>query len=197
MKLNTDVRRLVRGKREVYPTKRSMNLYFKLDRTTKPATAFLYILFALAVLLALSKVLIYDPWSAAEQLEARAVAVETETENQLLELQEYDQVREDYLRATPTQWELAGADPTEVLDLIDSVVRPAAEISQISVTDNQVLLSFSGVTLGEAADLVSRLEQSPLVTGASVDTAVTTGENQSLVEVHVYFTLAGEEESAP
>ena len=39
MKLNTDIGRLVKGKKETYPTKKRMNLYFKVDRTTAPATA--------------------------------------------------------------------------------------------------------------------------------------------------------------
>lgn len=36
------------------PTKRTMNLYFKPDRTTRPATVALYVLFVLVVLLGLS-----------------------------------------------------------------------------------------------------------------------------------------------
>ena len=44
------------------PTKRTMNLYFKPDRTTRPATVALYVLFVLVVLLGLSKVLVYDLW---------------------------------------------------------------------------------------------------------------------------------------
>ena len=38
MKLDTDVRELVGKKKAILPTKRSMNLYFKVDRTTAPAT---------------------------------------------------------------------------------------------------------------------------------------------------------------
>jgi len=45
-----------------YPVKRSMNLYYKPDRTTKPATVALYVLFALVCLLGLGKFLVYDIW---------------------------------------------------------------------------------------------------------------------------------------
>ena len=195
MKVNVDVREAVRRKKVVYPTKHTMNLYFKVDRTTAPATAALYLLFALAVLLGLAKFMVYDPWVQARQLETRALELETQTAAQLAELADYDQVLERYTRAMPTQRELALADCLAVLDLVDETVRSAAEISQLSVSENKVLLTFSGVDLGQAAALVSQLEQSPLVTSASVDTAVSAGENQNQVEVHVYFEVAGEEKN--
>ncbi|WP_304737756.1 hypothetical protein, partial [Dubosiella newyorkensis] len=50
------------GQRGSYPEKRTMNLFYKPDRTTKPATIALYLLFAFTVLLGLSKVLVYDLW---------------------------------------------------------------------------------------------------------------------------------------
>lgn len=193
MKLNTDVRQLVAGKKTVYPTKRSMNLYFRVDRTTAPATAALYILFALAVLLALSKMMIYDPWTQVQQLEARALALEERSADQMVQLQDYSQILESYLRAAPTEAEQAQVDCIQLLDLIDGTIRPSAEISQISMSENRVVLTFSGVTLGEAADLVTQLEQSPLVTAVSVDTAASTERNQSLVEINVYFEAVQEE----
>lgn len=196
MRLDTDVRALVRTKGETYPTKRTMNLYFRVDRTTAPATAFLYILFALTVLLGLSKALLYDPWAGAAALEERALALEAQTAAQMEQLQRYGAVREAYIRSAPTKREQAQADALAVLDLIDRVVRPAAEISRVSLADNQALLTFSGVTLGEAAALVQQLEQSSLVASAAVDTASTGGYGQNRVEVNVYLTLAGGEEES-
>lgn len=193
MKLNTDVRQLVAGKKTVYPTKRSMNLYFRVDRTTAPATAALYILFALAVLLALSKMMIYDPWTQVQQLEARALALEERSADQMVQLRDYSQILESYLRAAPTEAEQAQVDCIQLLDLIDATIRPSAEISQISISENRVVLTFSGVTLGEGADLVAKLEQSPLVAAVSVDTAASTERNQSLVEINVYFEAVQEE----
>ena len=79
-----------------YPSKRSMNLYYKPDRTTKPATAALYILFALTCLLGLGKVLVYDLWAETRNAE-RALAVEqTRLEGVTAELADYSQVRERY-----------------------------------------------------------------------------------------------------
>ena len=74
MKLDTDVRQLMNGKKPVYPTKRSMNLYFKEDRTTAPATAALYVLFAAAVLLGLGKIMVYDFMIQEQQMTRQAIA---------------------------------------------------------------------------------------------------------------------------
>lgn len=195
MKLNTDVRQLVAGKKAAYPTKRSMNLYFKEDRTTAPATIALYVLFAAVVLLGLGKIMVYDFVSQEKQLESQVAALEQRTAQQMQQLADYDQVLEDYIRALPTQQELEQADIMELLALIDTVIRPVAQVSQVAVTEHQVVVSFSGVTLAQAADLVVQLEQSPLVANTQVDTASSTGEAE-LVEVHVYFQLA-QEESVP
>lgn len=197
MKLNTDVRQLVKAKQEVYPTKGTMNLYYKQDRTTAPATVMLYVLFSLVVLLALSKVLIYDPWNEVQQLERQAEAAQAENNTMMAELADYEAVHQMYIRSIETEREAAQVEPTAVLDLIDQVVRPVAAISQVSVVDNQVILTFSGVSLSRAAELVAQLEQSPLVAGASVDTATSTVEQQEQVEIQIYLTLAGEEVTEP
>lgn len=192
MKWNTDVRQLMAGKKTVYPTKRSMNLYFKVDRTTAPATAALYVLFALAVLFALGKIMIYDFMMQEKQLESQLLSLEQRTVQQMQQLENYDQVLEDYIRSVPTQQEQDKPDVMELLSLIDTTIRPAARVSQVDIADNQVVISFSGVTLAQAADLVVRLEQSPLVANTQVDTASSIDGNQQ-VEVHVYFQVAQEE----
>ena len=83
----------------------------------------------------------------------------------------------------------------ELLALIDTTIRPSAQVSQVAIEDNQVVISFSGVTLAQAADLVVQLEQSPLVANTQVDTA-SSKEGSDQVEVHIYFQVA-QEESAP
>ena len=197
MKLNTDIGRLTKGKKETYPTKKRMKLYFKVDRTTAPATAALYISFVVVVLVALSKVMILDPWLEVRGLEEQARQLEEENAALLLQLKDFSKVQEEYLRIAPTEEEQAQGDILEVLQLIDGVIRPSAQVKQVSVSENKVLLTFSGVTLGESAQLVSLLEQSPLVTGASVDTAVSREEDQGLSEVHVYFEINVEKEVQP
>lgn len=191
MKLDTDVRQLMAGKKVAYPTKRSMNLYFKEDRTTAPATIALYVLFAAAVLLGLGKFMIYDFISQEKELEQQLLTLDQHTVQQMQQLTNYDQVLEDYIRSIPTQSEQNQADVMELLALIDTIIRPVAQVSQVAIADNQVVVSFSGVTLAQAADLVVQLERSPLVANPQVNTASSTGGAEQ-VEVHIYFQVAEE-----
>lgn len=194
MKWNLEIRSRRKGRQEVYPTKRSMNLYFRQDRTSAPATAGLYILFALVVLLALCKVAIYDPWVETTALEEQAAALEAQNAAQMEQLQRYDQVLQEYLRVLPTEQEQALVDRMEILDLIDRVVRPAAQITKLSIQEDKVLLTFSGVTLSRAAELVRQLEQADFVATTSVDTATSGQEQGEQVTVTVFFTVTTGEE---
>lgn len=198
MKLNTDIMsHFGKKKKTVYPTKHSMNLYFKVDKTTAPATIALYTLFVLVVLFAMSKVMIYDPLNEVKQLDTRVSVLETEAVSKLEQLKNYNNVLEKYVRATPAAEELSEVERMQILDLIDNTIRPTAKVSKVDISENKVLLTFFGVTLEEAGDLVARLDYAEMVTNVSVDTAISNQGGRSLVETHVYFEVVREEEARP
>ena len=142
-----------RKKRHTYPAKTAMNLYFKEDRTTKPATVILYVLLVAVLLAAAGKFLVFDRLQESARLEAEAVRLESQAAQVMGQLEEYAAVEEAYTRLAPTQGELDSPDPMAVLELIDQVIRPAADIAQVTVRDRQVLVRFSGVDLVETAEL--------------------------------------------
>ena len=181
-----------RKKRHTYPAKTAMNLYFKEDRTTKPATVILYVLLVAVLLAAAGKFLVFDRLQESARLEAEAVRLESQAAQVMGQLEEYAAVEEAYTRLAPTQGELDSPDPMAVLELIDQVIRPAADIAQVTVRDRQVLVRFSGVDLVETAELVSQLEQSPLVAGTTVDTAAA-GERGPAGGVDMLLGLAAGE----
>ena len=192
---NLDIGSAARKKRRTYPTKTTMNLYFRENRGTKPATILLYVLFVLVLLLAAGKFLVLDRVLAVDALEDEAVRMESQTASVMARLGEYPAVLEEYTRLAPTEREQALTDRMDVLDLIDEVIRPAAHISRVTIQDQQVLVEFSGVTLVETADIVSRLEASPLVARTTVDTAASE-EDRATVDVDMLIELSGGEEAA-
>lgn len=192
---NLDIGSAARKKRRTYPTKTTMNLYFRENRGTKPATILLYVLFVLVLLLAAGKFLVLDRVLAVDALEDEAVRMESQTASVMARLGEYPAVLEEYTRLAPTERERALTDRMDVLDLIDEVIRPAAHISQVTIQDQQVLVEFSGVTLVETAEIVSRLEASPLVARTTVDTAASE-EDRATVDVDMLIELSGGEEAA-
>lgn len=189
MKLNQTIKR----KKIVYPSKRSMNLYYKPDRTTKTATIMLYVMFFAVVLFALSKILVYDMWAELrakqEQLETR----QEELADYAEKLVDYDEVLWEYERYSATPEETLTTDRMELIALIDSAVRPTAKVDNFSVSGEQMLLQFSRVTLREVADIVQALEASPLVTETMVNTASTTESGPERVQASILIQLAQKE----
>ena len=189
MKLNQTIKR----KKIVYPSKRSMNLYYNPDRTTKTATIMLYVMFFAVVLFALSKILVYDMWAELrakqEQLETR----QEELADYAEKLVDYDEVLWEYERYSATPEETLTTDRMELIALIDSAVRPTAKVDNFSVSGEQMLLQFSRVTLREVADIVQALEASPLVTETMVNTASTTESGPERVQASILIQLAQKE----
>lgn len=159
-----------------YPVKRSINLFYRPDRTTKPATVALYVLFVLVCLLGLSKFLVYDVWAETAQARRTLAAAEEERDGVTARLADYGEVKERYNRYSATEEERALLDRMEILTLLDEAVGATADIESIFISANTVRLQFSGVTLAETARIVKKLEASPIVASTTVSTAVTTRE---------------------
>lgn len=157
-----------------YPAKRSMNLFYKPDRTTKPATIALYVLFVLTCLLGLSKLFVYDLWVETHNARQALAAAERQLSGVMAELADYDEIRERYNRYSATDEERTLIDRMEILALLDSAVGTTASLDSISISGNTVQVQFSGVTLAQTAQIVNALEASPIVAGAMVNTASTT-----------------------
>lgn len=156
--------------------KRTMNLYYKVDRTTKPATIALYVLFVLVCLLGLCKILVYDIWMDVSAARNELAAEETRLSGVMQELADYSEVLEKYQRYSATDEEKEIVDRMKVLALLDDAVGSTADMSAVSIGGDTVRIQFSGVTLAQTARIVQKLETSPIVAGTTVSTASTTGE---------------------
>lgn len=179
-------------RKAVYPTKTSMNLFYRLDRTTKPSTVALYALFALACLLLLSKVLVYDVLMENRDAQRGLVAAQERLDSAMLELSDYNEVRQNYFRYAATDEERGLVDRMEVLAMLDGAL-VNTEVNAISISGGQVQLQVSNVTLAETAEIVKRLEASPLVAATEVNTASSsTGEAQASIVVQLQTEEAKE-----
>lgn len=185
-KLNKPI--TVAGKKPTYPTKRTMNLYYKTDRTTKSATIALYVLFALVLLLFLVKLLVFDILIDMGEKKDQLKEKQNELQAYQDRLKDYDKVLLEYERYASTPDE-EGTDRMELLYLVDSAVRTTAKVDSIEVRGEQMLLQFSGVTLSQIADIVQQLEASPLVDSTHVSTASTTNDGQDIVRASVLIQL--------
>ena len=165
-------------RKEVYPTKTSMNLFYKPDRTTKPSTIALYTLFAVVIMLGLAKWLVYDIWMEKVDARQALAAAQDELNSVMFQLTDYDEVQQRYFRYSATDEERALVDRLEVLAMLEAAVGNA-EIGTISISGDQVQTQLSNVTLAQVADIVSVLEASPIVAETVVHTAATAGNRQT------------------
>lgn len=156
--------------------KRSMNLFYKPDRTTRPATIFMYALFAFVCLLGLGKILVYDVWAETNSARKNLAEMEAWRNEVMLQLADYREVKERYNRYAATEEERALIDRMEILALLEEKVGATAVMNSIVITGDTVQLQFSGVTLSEVARIVRKLEADPIVKSTVVSTAATTQE---------------------
>ena len=162
------------GKHKAYPCKQHMNLYYKPDRTTMPATVSLYVLFVLVLMLGFSKFMIYDILIRHQDLENQLALKERQLENVQEQLSDYKKVRETYERYSATEEEESHIDCIEILDLLDKAVWTDADISSISIKGKNAVIKFSGVNLAQTSAIVSLPEKNPSVVKITVDTASST-----------------------
>ena len=100
--------------------------------------------------------LIFDPLQEIDRLEAEAVRLEEQSQAAQAQLADYPEVLERYTRYAPTQEELSPHGPDGRAGPHRPGDPPAAEISQVTIQDQQALVTFSGVTLVETAGLVAQ-----------------------------------------
>lgn len=180
------------GKKVPYPEKRTMNLYYKPDRTTFPSTVALYVLFVLALLLAFWKFFVYDTLTDIQDKRdelARLESLKTDYEEQL---KDYGEVLKQYQMYAATEDEDSQTDRMKVLALLDKIVAPNAGIESVSISGGTVTVQLSGATLRETAGLVRQLTKSKLVESATVNTASTIESADKDIQASLQITLARE-----
>ena len=169
----------LRKAKEVYPGKRTMNLLYKPDRTTKPATIALYVLFVLTLFLGFARQTLAE------------VTAQMETAEQ--ELADYDQVWEQYNRYAATDEERVLIDRMAVLALLDSAIGSQARLSSVTINADTVQVQFYASSLAQTAQVVNTLEASQIVAGTVVNTAATQKNSAAQVMASVYIQLQKEE----
>ena len=162
-------------KKAKYPTKTSMNLFYKPDRTTKLSTVALYVLFIVVIVVGLAKFMVYDLWMEKETAERNLAAAQSELDDAMLQVSDYDEVHQRYIRYSATDEERSLVDRMDVLAMLDDAVGKAA-MDSVSINGARAQIQVSNVTLTQTAEIVSRLQESPMVANIVVNTAATTSD---------------------
>lgn len=182
-------------KKDTYPTKNTINLYYKEDKTTRPSTIALYVLFFAVVLLALAKLLIFDMLIVLNDKKVTYEKNQSYLENQLVYLKDYNEISDEYNRYSfsyLTEDEVV-CDRLEVVAMLEETVFKQATADSVIVTENVVSLSYQGLNLEETASLVKALEEYEIVEKVDVNTAsLNSSDEKDNLTTKMVITLVGE-----
>ena len=164
---------IIKKNKSKIPSKKVMNLYYKEDKTTRPSTIALYVLFLLVVMLAVGKVAVYDLMVKLEDEQAKLVQNQALLDSRLEYLTDYKEVSSEYSRYSYSYLtaEEKLCDRIDILDMLESTVFTQAKMESLIITEDVVTLSFKGLNLQETAALAKQIEGYEIVDNVAVNTA--------------------------
>lgn len=177
--------------RNVYPSKRDMNLAMRENPQTNRPLA------VLAVLLVIAFIGVFYLFAVRRVLDEvdSAAAVADNAEAQLAAIQEqtarYDDVLDEYQSYTVVSNAMTGTvNPLDCLNLIETQLVDKAQVESYSVADHLVSVQLSGVTLRDVSEIYASLTASPLVSNVQVYTASTQKDSTEQVTATMNIELA-------
>lgn len=158
-------------KKDVYPSKKTINLYYKEDDSTKFSTIALDVLFVVVVLFGLAKFLIIDVLAERNDTLERLEEAQRHLDYQLEAIADYDEVSDEYARYSYAFLvESQGLhDRIEVLEMLENTVFQQSVVSNISITGNVISLNFSGLDLNGTAKLIEQIQSYGIVSSVQVN----------------------------
>ena len=177
--------------RNVYPSKRDMNLAMREKPQTNRPLAVLSVLLVIAFigvfyLFAVRRVLdeVDSAAAAADNAEAQLAAIQEQTAH-------YDDVLDEYQSYTVVSNAMTGTvNPLDCLNLIETQLVDKAQVESYSVADHLVSVQLSGVTLRDVSEIYASLTASPLVSNVQVYTASTQKDSTEQVTATMNIELA-------
>ena len=177
--------------RNVYPSKRDMNLAMREKPQTNRPLAVLAVLLVIAFigvfyLFAVCRVLdeVDSAATAADNAEAQLAAIQEQTAH-------YDDVLDEYQSYTVVSNAMTGTvNPLDCLNLIETQLVDKAQVESYSVADHLVSVQLSGVTLRDVSEIYASLTASPLVSNVQVYTASTQKDSTEQVTATMNIELA-------
>ena len=160
-------------KKDKYPSKTSLNLYFKDEKRAGISTFTLYLILLVVMVIALSKTLVFDLLTdlntAKKQYEQNAAILESYT----AQLDKYTEINDEYNRYSYSYLSEQEKiqDRMEVLALLEQTVFAKSTAQSVSISGKMISVSLTNIELDETAELAKMLEESELVESVVVNTA--------------------------
>ena len=164
------------------PTKKSINLVAGKSESINMKAGLPAIIVIVLLAALLGKVAVVDRYSKMYRAVNKADRLQTQVDEAYRTIQSFGEMQEEYAHYTyenMTDEEINGVKRTEIMEMIERIVMPQANVGSVTISGYTVTFPVSGVTLQEANQLSSRIENDPLVDFCTVTTA-TTNTNPNL-----------------
>lgn len=159
--------------KESIPSKTTLNLYYREDKTSKIIMASIYTLFGLFLLLVGIKFGIYDMHMRCKELETQIEERQLYSDNLEIALEDYQKVKAEYNRYTQsylTEEELL-QDRIELLNMLEKTVFEKSTFLTTSILEDTIFISYRDLNLDETSELVFLVEEYECVKNVDVQTA--------------------------
>ncbi len=163
----------IRGK---LPVKKSINMAVVGQKKTRVSTAILALILILLVAAAVGKFLVMDRFAEVEKEEQRVRDLRNELSLANAKLDSFGELKNTYAHYTfadMTSEELHRVERSDVVELIERVVLPTANLNSWNVRQNQLTLNVTLDTLQDTNMLAQILNEEDMVEFATVKNAVT------------------------
>ena len=189
---------IVKKNKNKIPSKKVMNLYYKEDKTTRPSTIALYVLFILVIMLAVAKVAVYDLVVKFEDEKAKLAENQALLAAQTEYLADYKEVSSKYSRYSYSYLtaEERLCNRIDILDMLEETVFAETTTDSVVISDDVVSLNFKGLNLEDTAKLVAKLEKYEIVESVAVNTSSLNDsgeEGSNGIATRMVITLVSEE----
>lgn len=182
-------------KKDVYPSKKVLNLYYKEDKTTRPSTIALYVLFIAVVFLAAAKILVFDLAVELADIREEVNSKQTYLDEQMDKLKEYRDISSQYSRYSFSylhEDEIL-CDRMEVLAMLENTVYEKSQVQSVSITEDIVSVNLTGPNLEETAALVKLIESYEIVESVEVSTATLSDSHATRMVITLLSEAGGEQ----
>lgn len=191
-------------RRREMPVKRSINLAVVNEKPFNYRLAIPAIVLIILGAIALSKFAVMDRLIAMSQAQSEVASLQAELDAGYAALKDVNDLSDRYAHYTysgMTQEELSRTDRVKVLQLLQKVIIPQAEVSNWTVSENLLTLNLNRSSLQDVNLLVQELNEHKLVdyctvTTASLGSRSTESGGKVNAQVLVYLVAnTGEEET--
>ncbi len=191
----------VRGR---LPVKKSINMAVVGQKKTKISTAILAVILIIVAAAAIGKFLVMDRLAEVDREQKKVRDLRTQLSEANAKLDSFGELKEKYAHYTfadMTSEELKRVERSDVVELIERVVLPAAELKSWTVKQNELTLNVTLDTLQDTNMLAQVLSEEAMVDFATVKNAVTNeikkDEAPIIAEVNTGAPTEGGEVEAP